>query len=123
MILGRFGADRRRARWAGEAPPGPVRDYLASPPPGPRTDVSDLRLLALDLETTGLDPSTDHILSVGFVPIDGQQVVLSGAEHLLCRADVEVGQSAAVHGITDDALAGGIDLRTLVGRVDRKSVV
>ena len=117
MILGRFGADRRRARWAGEAPPGPVRDYLASPPPGPRTDVSDLRLLALDLETTGLDPSTDHILSVGFVPIDGRQVVLSGAEHLLCRADVEVGQSAAVHGITDDALAGGIDLRTLVERV------
>jgi DNA polymerase-3 subunit epsilon len=94
-----------------------VRDYLSSPPPGPRTDVSDLRLLALDLETTGLDPSTDHILSVGFVPIDGRQVVLSGAEHLLCRADVEVGQSAAVHGITDDALAGGIDLRTLVERV------
>ena len=117
MILGRFGADRRRARWAGEAPPGPVRDYLSSPPPGPRTDGSDLRLLALDLETTGLDPSTDHILSVGFVPIDGRQVVLSGAEHLLCRADVEVGQSAAVHGITDDALAGGIDLRTLVERV------
>jgi DNA polymerase-3 subunit epsilon len=94
-----------------------VRDYLASPPPASRTDVSDLRLLALDLETTGLDPRTDHILSVGFVPVDGRQIVLSGAQHLLCRAGVEVGQSAAVHGITDDALAGGIDLRTLVERV------
>jgi DNA polymerase-3 subunit epsilon len=120
VILSRFGADRRRARqarWAGQVPAGPVRDYLASPPPGPRTDVSDLRLLALDLETTGLDPRTDRILSVGFVPVDGLQIDLSGAEHLICRADVEVGQSAAIHGITDDALAGGIDLRELVDRV------
>lgn len=120
MILSRFGADRRRARqarWAGQAPPGPVRDYLASPPPGPRTDVSDLKLLALDLETTGLDPHSDRILSVGFVPVDGLQISLAGAEHHICRADVEVGQSAAVHGITDDALAEGIDLRELVDRV------
>ena len=49
-----FGAERRRARWAGRAAPGPVRDYLTAPPPGPRTDVSNLRLLALDLETTCL---------------------------------------------------------------------
>ena len=112
-----FGAERRRARWAGQASPGPVRDYLTAPPPGPRTDVSDLRLLALDLETTGLDPRTDHILSVGFVPVDGLQIDLSGAEHLLCRAGVEVGQSATIHGITDDALTAGIDLRTLVERV------
>ena len=104
-------------RWAREAPEGPVRAYLASPPPGPRTDVSDLRLLALDLETTGLDPRTDHILSVGFVPVDGRQIDLSGAEHLLCRAGVDVGQSAAIHGITDDALATGSSLRELLERV------
>jgi DNA polymerase-3 subunit epsilon len=94
-----------------------MRDYLGSTPPGPRTDVSDLRLLALDLETTGLDPRTDRILSVGFVPVDGLRISLAGAEQLLCRADVEVGQSAAVHGITDDALAGGIELRDLLERV------
>ncbi|GAA2157543.1 DNA polymerase-3 subunit epsilon [Humibacillus xanthopallidus] len=120
MILSRFRVDRRRARqarWAEQAPPGPVRDYLASAPPGPRTDVSDLPLLALDLETTGLDPRADHILSVGFVPVDGLQINLAGAEQLICRADVEVGQSATIHGITDDALAGGIALRDLLERV------
>ena len=117
MILSRFGVERRRARLVGQAPAGPVRDYLATPPPAPRTDVTDLRLLALDLETTGLDPRVDHILSVGFVPVDGLVIDLSGAEQILCRADVEVGQSATVHGITDDALAAGVDLRTLVERV------
>jgi DNA polymerase-3 subunit epsilon len=79
--------------------------------------VSDLRLLALDLETTGLEPRADHILSVGFVPVDGLQIDLSGAGQLLCRAGVEVGQSATIHGITDDALASGVDLRTLIERV------
>lgn len=117
MILSRFGVDRRRARLADQAPVGPVRDYLTNPAPAPRTDVSELRLLALDLETTGLDPRTDQILSVGFVPVDGLRIDLAGAEQLLCRAEVEVGQSAAIHGITDDALAAGVDLRTLVERV------
>lgn len=117
-ILGPLlGTDRRRARLADRAPAGPLRDYLAAPVPGPRTDVSELRLLAIDLETTGLDPRSDHILSVGFVPLDGLSIGLSGATHLLCRAEAEVGQSAVVHGITDDALAEGLELRVVLERV------
>jgi DNA polymerase III subunit epsilon len=117
VILSRFGVERRRARrarWAAGAPPGAVRDYLSTASPGPRTDVRDLRLLALDLETTGLDARTDRLLSVGFVPVNGLEIDLAGAQQLLCRADVEVGQSAAVHGITDDALAQGIPLREVL---------
>jgi DNA polymerase-3 subunit epsilon len=117
VILSRLGADRRRARLADQAPAGPVRDYLSTPAPAPRTDVSELPLLALDLETTGLDPRTDHILAVGFVPVDGLRIDLAGAQQVLCRAEVEVGQSATIHGITDDALAAGVDLRTLLERV------
>lgn len=117
MILARLGSGRRRARLAEQAPPGPVRDYLATPAPGPRTDVSELPLLALDLETTGLDPRSDHILAVGFVPIDGLSIDLAGADRVLCRAEVEVGQSATIHRITDDALTAGVELRTLLDRV------
>lgn len=112
-----LGRDRRRVRLAGQAPPGPVRDLLASPGPDPGTDVAQLPLLAVDLETTGLDPRTDHILSVGFVPLDGLAIDLSGAGYLLCRAEAEVGQSATVHGITDDDLTEGVELTTLVDRV------
>ena len=117
MIRSLLGPDRRRSRLAGQAPPGPVRDYLATPLPGPRTAVADLPLLAVDIETTGLDPRTDHILSVGFVPLHGLAIDLSGATQLLCRAEAEVGQSAVVHGITDDALAEGVPLSEVVERV------
>lgn len=116
-MLGVFGRERRRARLAAATPEGPIRRCLETPPPSPATDVSELRLLALDLETTGLDPRTDHLLSVGFVPVDGLAIDLAGATQLLCRAETEVGQSAAVHGITDDALAGGAPLREVLERV------
>lgn len=125
MISGRFGfggrrgAGRRRARLADRAPSGPIRDYLREPGPDPRTDASELPLLALDLETTGLDPRSDHILSVGFLPLDGLSIDLSGARQLLCRADAEVGQSAAVHGITDDALTAGVALSEVLEEVAR----
>jgi DNA polymerase-3 subunit epsilon len=117
VIRSLLGRDRRRERLAGQAPPGPVRDLLATPSPDPGTDVSRLPLLAVDLETTGLDPRTDHILSVGFVPLDGLVIDLAGADHLICRAEAEVGQSATVHGITDDDLSSGVELATLVERV------
>lgn len=117
MIRSLIGPDRRRTRLAAQAPPGPVRECLATPNPSPRTDVAALPLLALDLETTGLDPRADHILSVGFVPVDGLVIDLSGAQRLLCRADAEVGQSATVHRITDDALAEGITLHEVIDRV------
>ncbi|HEX6056046.1 MAG TPA: exonuclease domain-containing protein, partial [Intrasporangium sp.] len=117
MIRSLLRPDRRRYRLAEQAPPGPVRDYLTTPLPGPRTVAEDLRLLAIDIETTGLDPRTDHILSVGFVPLDGLVIDLSGATHLLCWAETEVGQSAVVHGITDDALTEGVPLSELVERV------
>lgn len=107
------------------APAGPLRDYLSVPLPDPSTPLDELPLLAVDLETTGLDPTRDHVLSVGFVPVDGGEIVLSGARRVIIAADAEVGQSATVHGLTDDDIAAGAALvvaieavlRALRGRV------
>ncbi|MDO5731786.1 exonuclease domain-containing protein [Corynebacterium sphenisci] len=84
------------------------------------------RRLAVDVETTGLDPDADHLLSIGWVPVDGGEIILGGAGHVvLRRADLDsVGESATVHGITDDVVASGEDpaeavalvLRALTGR-------
>lgn len=124
MILGRS-LDRQRLRALERAPDGPLRDLLAVPFPEPSQGHPGLRLLAVDLETTGLDPERDEILSVGLVPVDGERVVLSGARRMLVRGADDVGQSAAVHGLTDDEVAAGADLsealtlvlRALTGRV------
>ncbi|GMA21820.1 exonuclease domain-containing protein [Arsenicicoccus piscis] len=99
--------ERARARALEQAPTGPLRDYLLADPPAADTPVVDLDLLAIDVETTGLDPRRDALLSVGFVPVVRSTVELSGAYHAVVRSQVEVGQSATVHGITDDRVHAG----------------
>lgn len=113
------------AALAEQVPPGPLRTYLRTPPPPADTPADSLPMLTLDLETTGLDPGSDAILSYGWVPVDAGSITLAGARHILVRADRDVGASATIHGITDDELATGIspasaldDLFTaLTGRV------
>ncbi len=88
-----------------EVPDGPLRRYLVEPKPDPSTALTQARLLAVDVETTGLDPNRDQILSIGFVPVDGLDISLAGAGRVLVRPNGEVGDSARIHGLTDDALA------------------
>ena len=116
-LVGGRSLDRRRARLLRTAPPGPLRDYLSHPFPASSTRHLDLRLAALDLETTGLDPRSDAILSIGLVPVDGLAITLAGARQVLVRGDREVGQSAAIHGLTDDAVATGGSLVDALGLV------
>ena len=117
MTLFRRSAQHRRERALQRAAPGPLHDYLVVPPPGPATPLDDLRLLAVDIETTGLDTRRDRVLSIGWVPVDGGRVVLGGAGRAVVRDGAGVGQSAAVHGLTDDRLAGGEPLEDVVARL------
>nr|WP_306237848.1 exonuclease domain-containing protein [Ornithinimicrobium sp. HY1745] len=85
----------------------------------PDRGIADLELLALDLETTGLEPGRHEIISVGMVPVSGLTIELSGAQQWAVRptgAD-GVGQSATVHGITDDAVAEALPLQEVLPQV------
>lgn len=83
-----------------------------SRPPGDTRSVRDLELLAVDLETTGLNPRQHEVLSIGTVPVRGLSIELAGARRYAVRptSAAGVGQSATVHGITDDAAAGAAPL-------------
>ncbi|WP_109474016.1 3'-5' exonuclease [Ornithinimicrobium cavernae] len=78
--------------------------------------VGDLELLALDLETTGLDPARHEVLSIGTVPVHGLTIELGGARQYAVRpaGSSGVGGSAVVHGITDDAAAAGAGLEEVL---------
>ena len=103
---------RRRPRGPGHYPAGPLRDLAAAPPPPGTTPVGEVDFLALDLETTGLDPRTDHVLSLGWLPVVGGQVQLASAHEHQVRppSGVDVGSSATIHRLTDDALAAAAPL-------------
>lgn len=89
-----------------QVPPGtPLAELAAAPVPARDTPLDLVELLAIDLETTGLDPRRDELLSFGMVLVRGGQVHLATARHLPVRPQGQVGDSAVVHGLTDDSLA------------------
>jgi DNA polymerase-3 subunit epsilon len=103
-----------------------MRDYLSTPFPSPSEDIRKLELLAIDLETTGLDPKRDDILSVGYVTMKGNRIDLGSARHRLVRTARAIPESSAIiHQITDDQAAHGglLDdvlaefLETMAGKV------
>jgi DNA polymerase III subunit epsilon len=110
---------RRRRRDPEHYPEGPLRELAAAPPPDDGTPLAEVGFLALDVETTGLDPRTDHLLSVGWVPVAGRRVVLAQACELRIRppGDADVGSSATLHRLTDDLLAEGSPLTDVLPRL------
>ena len=80
---------------------------LQAPPPG--------QWVSLDLETTGLDPRTDHILSLAAVPIREGRVVLSERFERLVRPRREFGiESIRHHLITPGEAAAGVHVEDAV---------
>ena len=120
MSLFRRTTEQRRERALRGVAPGPLHDYLSVPTPAEQTPLADLRLLAVDIETTGLDPRRDRVLSIGWLDVDGGRIELGSAGQVVVRdagGAAGVGQSATVHGLTDDRLARGIPLEDAVARL------
>ncbi|MBJ6985123.1 exonuclease domain-containing protein [Luteimonas sp. MC1750] len=92
---------RRKAgqgEWAGLLRPAPPAEWVS-----------------LDLETTGLDPRQDHILSLAAVPVRGGRVVTSERFERRIRADRTFGiESIRHHRITPDEAAGGVAVTAAV---------
>lgn len=117
MAWFRRSPEQRRVKAASVCREGPLAAYLAVPFADPAMLVRDVEFLALDFETTGLDPASDRIVAVGFVPVRGGRIELRGAGSLVVAAGVDVGASATVHGLTDDTVAAGVPLAEAMAQV------
>jgi DNA polymerase-3 subunit epsilon len=101
----------RRKKLLRTTPPGPLRDFLAEPFPEKDTSLADAPILALDFETTGLDPKQDHILSIGFVKIDRMGIQLGSARHAIVQSAPDLKpDNVVLHQITDNEKNAGISL-------------
>lgn len=80
--------------------------------------VASLPMVAIDFETTGLDPERDGIVSVGLVPLDNSIIRTSQARHWVVKPRVPFGdESMVVHGITHTQIKGAPDLDDVLGEV------
>jgi DNA polymerase-3 subunit epsilon len=70
--------------------------------------IDEVRFVALDSETTGLNPLTDRIITIGAVAVEGGEIVLEDSFEALLRVERNT-SAVTVHGITRDETRGGID--------------
>lgn len=69
---------------------------------------NDLNFVVLDAETTGFDPISDRLLSIGLVPLRKGGIVVEGRRNwLVQQLDVPNNDAVKIHGIAPAASARG----------------
>jgi DNA polymerase III subunit epsilon len=82
--------NRFRATWPDDAP------------------IDDVRFVVLDLETTGLNPATDAIVTIGAFCVLGGDILLGDAFSALLKVELNT-SAVTVHGVTRDQSRQGVD--------------
>ena len=96
-------------------PKGALYDFLSIPFPSEETCLSDLPILSVDFETTGLNAITDKLLSVGFVSIEKRQIKLGSCYHQIINTKHRLdADNVIIHQITDQQKSQGQSLRVVV---------
>jgi DNA polymerase-3 subunit epsilon len=108
--------DLRRRRWASRVPE-PLHAVYRAALPGRRQRLQAIALLAVDLETTGLDPARDRMVSAGWCPLDAGALALGRGGQARLRSEREVGGSALIHGLRDVDLDQGSSEAGLLERL------
>jgi DNA polymerase III subunit epsilon len=95
-----------------------LKAYYAAGTPAPETALAQTALTALDVETTGLDPAVDGIVSIGLVPMQLDRIQSSRSRHWLVKPRAALGsESVTIHGITDSQIRHAPDLEQILGEL------
>lgn len=69
--------------------------------------IDNVRFVVLDSETTGLDPATDRIVTIGAVAVIGGDIVLRDSFSALLQIERNT-EAVTVHGVTRDEARRGV---------------
>ena len=79
------------------------------------TPLSEIEFVALDFETTGLDPNQNSIISIGLVPFTLNRVFCKQAKKWYIDPQDKLGEeSIVIHGITHSDLKNAPDLHRIL---------
>jgi len=67
-------------------------------------------VISVDLELTGLDARQNQIIAIGWTLVDNARISLGSNRHITINAQQTVGESAAIHELTDAEVARGVPL-------------
>ncbi|MCP1728421.1 DNA polymerase-3 subunit epsilon [Natronospira proteinivora] len=79
-----------------------------------RLDWRQLEYLSVDLESNGMSPERDHILSLGWVPLTADGLPLGQSAYHVLESEQGLNQSAVIHGLQQKAVANGESLEKVI---------
>lgn len=95
-----------------------VQSFYQAGMVSPETPIADVRMVALDFETTGLDPEQNEIISIGLVPFDHQRIYCRQAREWQVKpVDALQQQSVVIHGIRHTDISEAPDLLHILNEV------
>lgn len=107
--------EAKRKRLLKKAPDGALKDYLSVPFPDTKGSIESTPILSVDFETTGLNPATDQILSIGFIQIERNEIKLDSAYHKVIRTKGALSEdNVVIHHIMDDTRDQGASLQVVI---------
>jgi DNA polymerase-3 subunit epsilon len=87
-------------------------DFLSVPMPALTSELSNVEIVSVDFETTGLDAQKNELLSIGCVNMSHGQIQLGSCFHEIIAIDQAlVADNVAVHTITDTEKKNGTSLK------------
>ena len=95
-----------------------LRAYYAAGMVAGDTALSAVPLMGLDVETTGLDPAKDGIVSIGLVPMSLEKIRASESRHWIVNPRTVLrAASVTIHGITDSQIQSAPDFSDILAEV------
>jgi DNA polymerase-3 subunit epsilon len=107
---------RKRERYISKHKlPDNIRALLSAPLPDLESDLFKLDYIALDFETTGFHPEQDHLLSVGYLPLSNQQLIVSEAVETFIKSPEKIKpETAVINHIVPEMLENGVPLHEVM---------
>lgn len=95
-----------------------VRNFYQAGVTHADTAIADVPMVALDFETTGLDPENNEIVSIGLVPFNQQRIFCRQAQEWQVKpVDSLRQQSVVIHGIRHTDVSEAPDLLHILNEV------
>lgn len=113
-----LGKDALRRHLLATASSDIMKHYLSAPFPDKKESILNTEIISLDIETTGLDPAKDRIVSIGLVEIKHLGVELDTCWHQVIKTNKSLPErSVVIHQITDDESAGGMNIEAAMSEL------
>ncbi len=114
MMLKSWFAERHFNKQCQQLANSPLADIYSVPDRKQLSEQAfeETSFFVLDFETTGLNPKTDRVLSMGFTSIENGRILLGKSEHYYVRHTKKIpDKTAIIHHITEQEAATGVPIK------------